>query len=149
MTNTETPVTNVPTKPKRRAMNIVLWILQIVLAFLYLMAGFQKAFRPLDQIVETIFWVAYVPHWLVRFIGVSELLGAVGLIVPAATKIQPLLTTFAATGLAVIMASANIMHAVRGEYSVLPFTLVLFCLDAFVSYGRWNLVPFLSGNTKK
>ena len=131
-------------KPKRRVLNIVFWIVQVLLALIYLTAGYQKAFLPFDAIVQTIFWVAYVPHALVRFIGVSELLGAIGLVVPAATKIQPRLTTIAAAGLALIMASATIMHAVRGEYSVLPFTLPLFYLNAFVAYGRTRLVPFAS-----
>jgi uncharacterized membrane protein YphA (DoxX/SURF4 family) len=141
MSDANSIVTEISPIPKRRGINIVLWTVQILLALAYVTAGYQKAFLPLDQIVRTIFWVAYVPHALVRFIGVSELLGAIGLIVPVATRIQPRLTTFAVAGLALIMASATIMHAVRGEYSVLPFTLALFCLDAFVAYGRWRLVP--------
>jgi uncharacterized membrane protein YphA (DoxX/SURF4 family) len=135
-------IASVSSKPKGRALNVVLWIAQALLALLYVTAGVQKAFFPFDTLVQTIFWVAYVPHPLVRFIGVSELLGTIGLIVPALTGIRPRLTTLAAAGLTLIMASATIMHAVRGEYAVLPFTLFLFALDAFVAYGRWKLSPF-------
>ncbi len=142
MSDANVTVPEASSKPKTRVLNIVLWAVQILLALSYLTAGYQKAFRPFDAIVQTIFWVAYVPHALVRFIGVSELLGAIGLVVPAVTRIQPRLTTMAAAGLTLIMASATIMHTVRGEYIALPTTLVLFCLAAFVTYGRWKLVPF-------
>jgi len=128
-------------KPKGRVLNIVLWIVQALLALAYLTAGVQKTFLSFDKLVETIFWVAYVPHPLVRFIGISELLGAVGLIIPAATRIQPRLTTLAAVGLTLIMASATILHAVRGETIALPTTIILFLLDALVAYGRWKLSP--------
>jgi putative oxidoreductase len=92
-------------------------------------------------IVKSIFWVAYTPALLVRFIGVSELLGAIGLVLPAALKIRPQLTTLAAAGLSLIMLLANLMHIYRGEFFVLPMTLVLLALAAFVAYGRWKLTP--------
>jgi len=122
-------------------MNITLWILQSILAALYLMAGYQKAFGDLAVVVQTIFWVGYTPAPLVRFIGASELLGAVGLILPAALKIRPQLTTLAATGISVIMLLANLLHIYRGEYFVLPMTLIMFGIATFVAYGRWKLAP--------
>lgn len=142
---TETTATVSP-QPKRRALNITLWVVQVLLALAYLAAGIQKAFFSFDALATTIFWTVYVPHPLVRFIGVSELLGSVGLIVPAATGIQPRLATWAAAGLTLIMASATIMHAVRGETIALPTTITLFVLDAFVAYGRWKLAPFSEKN---
>jgi putative oxidoreductase len=117
-------------------------VLQVVLAAMYLMAGYQKAFGDLAVVVKSIFWVAYTPAPLVRFIGTCELLGAVGLILPAALKIRPQLTTLAAAGLSLIMLLANIMHIYRGEYYVLPMTLLLLAMAAFVAYGRWKLAPF-------
>ncbi len=124
-----------------KKLNITLWVLQVVLAAMYLMAGYQKTFGDLDVVVKTIFWIAYTPAPLVRFIGVSELLGAIGLILPAALKIRPQLTTLAAAGLTTIMLLANLMHIYRGEYFVLPMTLLLFAMAAFVAYGRWKLAP--------
>jgi hypothetical protein len=106
------------------------------------MAGYQKAFGDLAVVVKTIFWVAYTPAPLVRFIGTCELLGAVGLILPAALKIRPQFTTLAAAGLSLIMLLANILHIYRGEYYVLPMTLLLLAMAAFVAYGRWKLAPF-------
>jgi uncharacterized membrane protein YphA (DoxX/SURF4 family) len=124
-----------------KKLNITLWVLQVVLAAMYLMAGYQKTFGDLDVVVKSIFWIAYTPAPLVRFIGVSELLGAIGLILPAALKIRPQLTTLAAAGLSTIMLLANLMHIYRGEYFVLPMTLLLFAMAAFVAYGRWKLAP--------
>jgi len=124
-----------------KKLNITLWVLQVVLAAMYLMAGYQKAFGDLDVVVKSIFWIAYTPTPLVRFIGVSELLGAIGLILPAALKIRPQLTTLAAAGLSFIMLLANLMHIYRGELFVLPMTLVMLAMAAFVAYGRWKLAP--------
>jgi putative oxidoreductase len=126
----------------RKGLNITLWVLQVVLAAMYLMAGYQKAFDDLSVVVKTIFWVGYTPVPLVRFIGISELLGVIGLILPAALKIQPQLTTLAAAGLSIIMLLANLMHIYRGEFFVLPMTLVMFAAVTFVAYGRWKLAPF-------
>jgi putative oxidoreductase len=148
MSETNFTVAAKSSNAKGRAMNLALWIVQILLTLAYLTAGYQKAFMPFDVIVQTIFWVAYVPHALVRFIGISELLGGIGLIVPAMTGIQPRLSALAAAGLALIMASASVMHAVRGEYIALPTTLLLLCLTAFVAYGRWRLVPIPAKKSK-
>ncbi|MGA9407242.1 MAG: DoxX family protein [Bacteroidota bacterium] len=126
---------------KRSIMNIVLWILQILLALLYLNAGFLKTFKPIEEIAPAIFWAPSLPVPLVRFIGISELLGALGLILPGALNIQPQLTTLAAGGLTLIMLLANIFHIFRGEFFVLPMTGILLLLLAFVTYGRWKLFP--------
>jgi uncharacterized membrane protein YphA (DoxX/SURF4 family) len=129
-------------RTSNKKLNITLWVIQVVLAAMYLMAGYQKTFGDLAVVVKTIFWVAYTPAPLVRFIGTCELLGAVGLILPAALKIRPQLTTLAAAGLSLIMLLANILHIYRGEYYVLPMTLLLLAMAAFVAYGRWKLAPF-------
>jgi putative oxidoreductase len=132
----------------RSTMNIVLWVLQGILALLFLNAGFLKTFRPIDEIAPTIFWVSSVPEPLVRFIGISELVGGIGLILPAAFKIRPELTTLAAAGLTAIMTGATIFHTVRGEFFVLPFTGILLALAAFITYGRWKLAPFIPKEKK-
>ena len=127
---------------ERRKLNVTLWILQIVLALLYANAGFLKAFKPIAEIAPMITWASSLPEFLVRIIGISELLGAAGLILPAAFNIRPQLTTFAAEGIATIMLLANIFHIFRAEFFVLPMTGILFALAAFVAYGRLKLVPF-------
>ena len=128
------------TKPKK-GLNITLWVLQILLALLFANAGFMKCFKPIAEIAPMITWAPDLPEWLVRFIGTSELLGAVGLILPAVLKMLPRLTTFASAGISVIMLLAIIFHMFRGEFFALPMTGILFALAAFITYGRWKLVP--------
>jgi hypothetical protein len=106
-------------------------------------AGYLKTFRPIMEIAPTIFWAPSLPEPLVRFIGISELLGAVGLILPALLKIRPQLTTMAAAALTLVMFVANVFHIVRGELFVLPMTLAFLFVAAFIAYGRWKLSPFV------
>ena len=113
-----------------------------MLALLYASAGFMKTFRPIAEIAPIITWAPSLPEFLVRIIGISELLGAAGLILPAAFNIRPQLTTLAAAGIATIMLLANIFHVFRGEFFVLPMTGTLFVFASFVTYGRLKLVSF-------
>jgi uncharacterized membrane protein YphA (DoxX/SURF4 family) len=123
-------------------MNIILWIVQILLAAAFLMAGFSKAFQPLDALGQMIPWTLDIPLALVRFIGVSELLAGIGLIAPAITGIKPRLTILAAAGIILVMVSAIVFHLARGEYGYILFNLVLLAPAAFVAYGRWQVAPF-------
>jgi len=122
-------------------MDIVLWILQILLAGAFLMAGNLHAFQ-YEKAKAQFKWVASVPKNLVTFIGICEILGAVGLILPALTKVLPWLTPLAALGLAIIMLLAAILHATRREYQLIPGNLILLALAAVVAYGRWMIAPF-------
>ena len=121
-------------------MNILLWIVQIVLAGMFLMAGVMKAFQ-YDRARENLFWVKDVPRGLVTFIGFSELLGGVGLILPAVTGIFPWLTPLAAMGIALIMLFAGVFHARRREPQAIVFNIVLLILAGLVVYGRWVMLP--------
>ena len=97
----------------------------------------MKSTQPVDALVQAgIAWASQVPLPLVRFIGISELLGAIGLILPAATKIKPTLTPLAALGLLTIMILAMAFHLSRGEAQALPINMVLGGLAAFVAWGR-------------
>ncbi len=97
-------------------MHIVLWLVQILLAGAFGMAGIMKSTQPVDVLAQNgIQWATQVPVALVRFIGISELLGAIGLILPAATRIKPVLTPLAALGILTIMILAMAFHLSRGE----------------------------------
>lgn len=124
-----------------RALHYGLWTLQIVLALMFLGAGIMKSTQPIDVLAQNMPWVGYSPAALVRFVGISELLGAVGLVVPAATRLLPWLTPLAAAGFVTIMALAIPMHAVHGELGGIPVNLVLGALAAFVAVGRVRLAP--------
>lgn len=122
-------------------MNILLWVLQILLAALFGLGGFMKATAPISDVVAKVGWASAVSPGLVRFIGVSELAGGLGLLLPALTRIAPRLTPLAASGLALIMLLAMGFHASRNEISVLPFNLAFGAAAAFVAWGRWKKVP--------
>ena len=123
-------------------MHIVLWLVQILLACAFGMAGFMKSTQPVDVLAQSgIQWATQVPVALVRFIGISELLGAIGLILPAATRIKPVLTPLAALGILTIMILAMAFHLSRGEPQILPVNMVLGGLATFVAWGRTAKVP--------
>jgi putative oxidoreductase len=125
-------------------LNLALWVVQFVLAALFGMAGFMKLTMPIDELAKNVPWVPEVPVALVRFIGASELAGALGLLLPALTRIKPILTPLAAIGLATVMLLAIPFHLSRGEASILYVPLTLGALAAFIAWGRWRKVPIAS-----
>jgi uncharacterized membrane protein YphA (DoxX/SURF4 family) len=120
--------------------NSALWIVQVLLGGTFLMAGTMKAFQ-YECAKASIFWVKDVPRGLVTFIGISELLGGLGLLLPSITGILPWLTLLAGAGLALIMILAIGFHASRREPPAIGFNAVLLILAAFVAYGRFLIVP--------
>lgn len=121
-------------------MNIALWIAQGLLAAMYLMAGSMKTFQT-AKAKEQFPWARDRSDGFVRFVGTSELLGALGLILPILTGILPWLTPIAAAGLAIIQLLAIFAeHLPKKEYSVIPVNAVLLGLSIFVVFGRWILV---------
>jgi uncharacterized membrane protein len=123
-------------------MNVFLWILQAVLALMFAMAGVLKATQPKDKLVTRLPWVADFSQGTVRFIGIAELAGALGLILPAATGIAPVLTPLAAAGLAVIMVLAAITHARRKEPGAIAFNAALFVVAVVIAWGRFGPYSF-------
>ena len=121
-------------------MNIALWIVQVLLAGMFIMAGAMKAFQ-YERAKTSLPWVKDVPRGLTTFIGISELLGGLGLLLPAITGILPWLTPLAAAGLALIMILAIGFHAWRREPQAIVINVVLLLLAAFVAYGRFVIVP--------
>ncbi len=122
-------------------MNYALWTAQALLAVVFLVTGSQKLTQPIGKLAKSMEWVKSTPTALVRLLGLVEVLGAVGLILPAATGILPWLTPLAAVGCAIVMLGASVHHAARHEYQKLGFTIVLFLLAVFVAYGRFFLIP--------
>ena len=120
-------------------MNIALWIVQGLLALAFLLAGSIKAFAPLNTVRKNMSWANDFGVLFVRFIGIAELLAAIGLILPAITGIQSWLTIAAALGLVLVMVSASVFHASRREYQNIGMNVVLLLLAAFVVLGRWVL----------
>jgi len=125
-------------------MNIALWILQILLAALYLFHGWLMISPPPEvaAIMNT-----FLPTWFRLLIGVTELFAAVGLILPGLTRILPWLTAAAAAGLMIVMASATVVHLSRSETSSAISAFVIFLLVTFVAYMRWKVKPIAARAT--
>jgi uncharacterized membrane protein YphA (DoxX/SURF4 family) len=117
------------------------WVATALLALAYGMAGVMKTFRPIPDLAKMMVWPGDVPPPLVRFVGVSELAGALGLILPMLTLILAWLTPLAAIGLSLVQILAIGFHARRGEIAKsLPVNLVLLALSLFVLWARRGLL---------
>jgi putative oxidoreductase len=119
-------------------MNIVLWVLQVLLAIAFFAHGLLFLFPP-AQIVEQL--NASLPRWFQLFLGVAEVLAAVGLTLPALTRIMPWLVTAAAVGIMIVMVSATVFHVARGEMASAGITLILLAMAAVVAYMRYRNMP--------
>ena len=119
-------------------MNMVLWVLQALLAVAFLAHGWLFLLPP-AELVDQI--NASLPRWFQLFIGVAEVLAAVGLTLPGLTRILPWLVICAAVGIMIVTASATVFHVARGEMGSAATTLVLFGIAAFVAYMRYRVVP--------
>ena len=123
-------------------MNLALWIIQGLLAIMFLMAGLMKLSKPKIELSEKLGnWVDSYSLNTIKLIGLLEFLAAVGLILPLAINIFPILTPIAAIGLAVVMIGAMNLHYKRGEKDKIGMNLILFLLSVFVVFGRFYLVP--------
>ena len=118
-------------------MTYALWIVQGLLALLFLFAGGMKLVLPIEKLAGPI----QLPGAFLRFIGVAEVLGAIGLILPGLLRIRPGLTPLAAAGLVIIMIGASALTLASGDVAMALIPLVVGLLSAFVAYGRWRRTP--------
>jgi putative oxidoreductase len=119
-------------------MNIVLWVLQVLLALAFVAHGWLFLSPPPDVVEQM---NASLPRWFQLFLGVAEVLAGVGLTLPGLTRIMPWLVTWAAVGTMIVTASATVFHLVRGEISSAAITLLLLGMAAFVAYMRNRVLP--------
>jgi len=121
-------------------MNIALWIIQVLLALLFLFGGSMKLILPIEEMTKQM----PMSGLFLRFIGVCEVLGGLGLILPGLLRIRPILTPLAAVGLIIIMIGAVVLTLQIGPATSALFPLFVGLLLAFVAYGRWRLAPHRS-----
>jgi uncharacterized membrane protein YphA (DoxX/SURF4 family) len=122
---------------ERKHMTYALWIVQGLLTLIFLFAGGMKLVLPLEALTGPV----PLPGLFVRFLGVAEVLGVIGLIVPGLLRIGPGLTPLAAAGLVIIMIGATVITLAGGDVAPALIPLVVGLLAAFVAYGRWRLAP--------
>ncbi|ACZ87222.1 DoxX family protein [Streptosporangium roseum] len=119
-------------------MNVFLWVLQAVLAVVFGLAGIMHSTWPKERLRPMLPWVEDFTPARIRLIGMVELLGALGLFLPAVTGIAPILTPLAATGLAVTMLVAAVTHTRRKEPPAVAVNVVLLALAAVIAWGRFG-----------
>lgn len=125
-----------------KKLNVGLWVVQVLLAFAFLGAGFMKMTKPADELIAAgMTWINSTGVPMLRFIGTSEFLGGLGLILPAALRIMPKLTGIAAALLVVVMVLAVGTHVMMGDLDHAPPSIVLGALSAFVAWGRLKAAP--------
>ena len=129
------------TQKNTKGLNILLWIAQISLCGMFLMAGTMKLITPDDEMMKNMPDASAGFLKFIRFLGVCEVLGAVGMILPSLLKIKPMLTPIAAIGIAITMIVAVGMHISKGETSATITTAVLALLAIFVIWGRFKAAP--------
>jgi hypothetical protein len=115
---------------------IGLWFAQGLLFLLFAGTGAWKLLTPVPELAATFPWMGQVPVSFMRFTGVVDLLGGIGVLLPAVTRILPGLTPLAALGCAALQVSAIVFHISRGEAANTPFNFVLVALSCFVFWGR-------------
>ena len=125
----------------KKGLHIGLWAVQGLLALAFLGAGVTKVSQPIAELAQQMAWAGYTPAALVRFIGAVEVLGALGLILPAATRVLPILTPLAAAGLTTVMVLAAGTHLTHGEAPMIVPNVMLGALSALVAWGRFQKAP--------
>jgi uncharacterized membrane protein YphA (DoxX/SURF4 family) len=124
--------------------NLALWIIAGVLAFAFAGSGIMKLVQSKEKLVASSTG-GWAQHWSpasIKLVGVAEILGAVGLILPAVLHVAPILVPLAAVGLVLVMIGAAVVHARRHELPNVAINVVLLLLAAFVAWGRFGPLPF-------
>ncbi|MEJ0024909.1 MAG: DoxX family protein [Rhizomicrobium sp.] len=127
-----------------KILNIALWIAQAAIFVLFGMSALMKLTFPIPQLAGIMPWTGQLPTTFVRFIGVVDLAGSLGIILPSLTRIFPRVTVLAALGCTVLQILAICFHSWRGEFSSLPLNFVLLPLSVFVLWGRSSKAPIRS-----
>lgn len=118
--------------------NILLWVLQVLLAVAFFAHGWLLLFPPPEIAAQML---AQLPRSFWVFLGVAEIAAAIGLTLPGLTRIQPWLVACAAAGITFVMICATGWHLMRSEFSSAAMTFVLLAMAAYVTYMRWKVAP--------
>ncbi|TCP28683.1 DoxX-like protein [Tenacibaculum skagerrakense] len=125
-----------------KALNVLLWISQGLIALTLIWAAYAKLLQPIEETAKMLPWALDNPK-LLTFTGIIDLLGGIGIILPAALKTQPKLSVYAAYGTIALMIAASIFHISRGESSLIGMNIFFLILAMFVVWGRTKKAPIL------
>lgn len=129
------------TAPVSKGTNISIWVAQVIGAALFIMSGAMKLFTPIPELAAMMPWAGEYSVGFVRFIGVVDIAGGLGLLLPSLTRIMPRLTVIAAAACVVLQILAIGFHAMRGEFEVLPLNVVYIACALIVLWGRGRKAP--------
>ncbi len=124
-------------------LNIALWVAQGLISLTLIWAGYAKLFQPIEETAKMLPWALDNPG-LLKFTGIVDLLGGIGIVLPAALRIQPKLTVFAAYGTIALMIAASVFHISRGEASLIGMNIFFLVLAGFIAWGRSKKAPILT-----
>jgi uncharacterized membrane protein YphA (DoxX/SURF4 family) len=124
-----------------RGVIVMLWIAQVLVSVTFIASGYVKFTTPIPELAKMMPWTGQLPVAFVRFIGLVDFTGGIGILLPALTRIKPRLTVLAALGCTVLQILATIFHLSRGEANVTPLNFVLLTLSVFVLWGRSKKAP--------
>jgi uncharacterized membrane protein YphA (DoxX/SURF4 family) len=125
---------------QNKTMHIALWVIQILLAAMFIMAGLMKSTTAIEELGKNLPWVLEMPA-LARFIGISELLGGLGLVLPSLLRIKPILTPIAGFALTLVMFLAMGFHFMHSEFAPIGVSSIIGAMAAFVAWGRIKIAP--------
>lgn len=128
------------TTVKSKGLNIALWVAQGLISLTLIWAGYAKLFQPIEETAQMLPWALDNPG-LLKFTGIVDLLGGIGIVLPAALRIQPKLTVFAAYGTIALMIAASVFHISRGEASLIGMNIFFLVLAGFIAWGRNKKAP--------
>ncbi|WP_322086954.1 DoxX family protein [Burkholderia sp. BCC1999] len=131
-------------KRPNSVLSISLWVAQWLIFVAFVVFGGMKLFMPIDHLAAMWGWPGQVPPAFLRFMGLIDAAGGIGVLLPALTRIRPRLTVWAALGCVVLQISAIVFHVSRGEAVVTPLNLALLALCAFILWGRTRKAPIAS-----
>ena len=123
-----------------KALNIAVWICQILLSATLLWAAYMKLFTPADKLAKMWSWTADNAT-LTKITGIVDLLGGLGILLPSALRIKPVLSIYAGYGIIALMVAASIFHISRGEASQIGFNIFVVVMTAFIVWVRVKKVP--------
>lgn len=123
-------------RPPKRLLGASLWGAQGLLFLSFVWAGIMKAFTPISQLALMWAWTADLPEWSVRALGMIDIAGGVGVLLPAITRIRPGLTVLTALGCVALQICALLFHLLRGEVAAIPVNIIFLALAAFIAWGR-------------
>jgi uncharacterized membrane protein YphA (DoxX/SURF4 family) len=127
-----------------KALSAFLWVAQSILAAMFCAAGFMKITTPIPELSKMMAWTGQLPEVFVRTMGVVDLAGGLGVLLPALTRIKPKLSVIAAMCCAILQICAIIFHVTRGEAALTPLNFILLALLLFVFWGRSKRAPIVS-----